>query len=157
MSTTALLTKVEEMKNIIAGIRTIRLQKNIAQKEPLELQIVADKPLGEQVEAVIGKLCNLSAIRLVREKAAGAASFLSGTTEFAVPLASFINVEEEIKKLEADLKYQEGFLAGVMKKLSNERFVQNAKAEIVALEQKKKADAEQRIRTIKASLEALTK
>ena len=91
------------------------------------------------------------------EKAAGSASFLCGTTEFAVPLASFINADEEIKKLEADLQYQEGFLAGVMKKLSNERFVQNAKPEIVALEQKKKADAEQRIRTIKASLEALKK
>ena len=153
----ALLGKVEEMKNIIAGVRTVRLQKNIAQKEPLELQVVANQSLGEDVESVIAKLCNLSAIKLVREKAAGAASFLSGTTEFAVPLDSFINVEEEITKLKADLQYQEGFLAGVMKKLSNERFVQNAKAEIVALEQKKKADAEQRIRAIKASLEALMK
>jgi len=153
----ALLAKVEEMKNIIAGVRTIRLQKNIAQKEQLELQIVAGESVGEEFEAVIAKLCNLSAIHCVCEKAAGAASFLCGTTEFAVPLASFINVDEEIKKLEADLQYQEGFLAGVMKKLGNERFVQNAKPEIVALEQKKKADAEQRIRTIKASLEALKK
>ena len=110
-----------------------------------------------QSEAVISKLCNLSAIRLVREKTAGAAAFLSGTTEFAVPLNAFINVDEELKKLEADLKYQEGFLAGVMKKLGNERFVQNAKPEIVALEEKKKADAEQRIHAIKASIDALKK
>jgi len=153
----SILDKVEEMKDIIAGIRTIRLQKNIAQKEPLELLVMSDQPLDEREEAVIKKLCNLSAITLVKEKPAGSASFLSGTTEYAVPLASFINVDEEREKLEADLKYQEGFLAGVMKKLGNERFVQNAKAEIVALEQKKKADAEQRIRAIKASLEALKK
>ena len=107
--------------------------------------------------AVIAKLGNRSGIHCVCEKAAGAASFLCGTTEYAVPLASFIDTEEEIKKLKADLQYQEGFLAGVMKKLSNERFVQNAKPEIVALEQKKKADAEQRIRAIQASLSALEK
>ena len=153
----SLLNLVEEMKEIIAGVRTIRLQKNIAQKEQLELQVVSARHLPEQVEAVIIKLCNLSALHYVDAKDAGAASFLCGTTEYAVPLNAFINVEEEIQKLEADLKYQEGFLAGVMKKLSNERFVQNAKPEIVALEQKKKADAEQRIRTIQASLDALRK
>ena len=153
----ALLSCVEQMKNVIAGVRTIRLQKNIAPKEPLELQIVGSKTLGNEQDAVIAKLCNLSAIHCVCEKANDAVSFLCGTTEFAVPLANFINVDEEISKLEADLRYQEGFLAVVMKKLGNERFVQNAKPEIVALEQKKKADAEQRIKAIKASLESLRK
>ena len=156
----SLLAEVEEMKQVIAGIRTIRLQKNIAQKEALELQVVLKDTIALQEAAIaetVQKLCNLSTIGFVQEKTEGAAAFIVGTTEYAVPLGSFINVEEEIKKLEADLKYQQGFLMGVMKKLSNERFVQNAKPEIVALEQKKKADAEARIAAIEASLAALKK
>ena len=155
-----LLAQVEEMKQVIAGIRTIRLQKNIAQKEALELQVIAKETVALSDEAVcetVKKLCNLSKVDFLSEKAEGAGAFIVGTTEYAVPLGSFINVEEEIKKLEADLKYQQGFLMGVMKKLSNERFVQNAKPEIVALEQKKKADAEARIAAIEASLAALKK
>lgn len=151
-----LLTMIENAKEVIAGVRNIRAQKNIAQKEQLELQIVSEETDGA-MDSLIMKLANLSLISRVREKAAGAAAFLQGTTEFAVPLEKFLNVEEELQKLMADLKHQEGFLKGVMAKLGNERFMQNAKAEIVALEQKKKADAESRIQTIKESIAALKK
>ena len=152
-----LLARIEEVKSIIAGVRNIRAQKNISPKELLDLQIVSKEDMGDALTAVLVKLANLKSIQLVAEKAAGAAAFLSGATEFAVPLSHLLNVEEELKKLQADLQHQEGFLRGVMAKLGNERFVQNAKAEIVALEQKKKADAEARIAAIKASLEALKK
>ena len=103
---------------------------------------------------MVGKLANCEIV-IGAEKEAGSACFIVGTTEYSVPLDKFINVDEELKKLEADLAHQEGFLRGVMAKLSNERFVQNAKPEIVELERKKKADAEQRIETLKAAIAAL--
>ena len=107
------------------------------------------------VEPVIAKLANLSAINKVAEKDATAISFLVGTDEFAVPLGNNINVEEEVKKLEADLKYNEGFLASVLKKLSNEKFVNNAPAKVIEMERKKQSDAEAKIATLKESIAAL--
>ena len=147
----------EEAKEIIGGIRAIRLQKNIAQKEALSLEIVGENPAATTFKDVIAKLCNLSSISTVGTKAEGAASFMVGTTEFAVPLGSLINVEEELKKLEADLKYQEGFLQSVLKKLGNEKFVSKAPANVIEMERKKQADAETKIAALKESIAALSK
>lgn len=146
----------EVVKEVIGGIRTIRLQKNIAQKEALSLEVVGESPIAT-FNAVITKLCNLSAITTVAAKAEGAASFMVGTTEYAVPLGNLIDAEEELKKLEADLKYQEGFLQSVMKKLSNEKFVSKAPANVIEMERKKQADAETKIAALKESIAALRK
>jgi valine--tRNA ligase len=129
------------------------LQKNIPNKEALELQQVATAEVP--VLPIVMKLANLSAVNNVTEKDATAASFLVGTTEYAVPLGNNINVEEELKKLEADLKYNEGFLQSVLKKLSNEKFVNNAPAKVIEMERKKQADAEAKIATLKESIAAL--
>ena len=153
----ALIAQVETLKAIIAGIRTVRLQRNIPQKEALALQAVRPTPLSEGEAAVITKLCNLSAIAYVQQKEEGSVAFIADATEYAIQLGAHINVEEELQKLQADLAYQEGFLQNVMKKLGNERFVQNAKPEIVALERKKQSDAESRIATLKESIAALQK
>ena len=146
----------ETVKEVIGGIRTIRLQKNIAQKETLELQVVGENPVAT-FNAVIAKLCNLTAVSAVGNKAEGSASFMVGTTEYAVPLGNLINVEEELKKLEADLAYNEGFLQSVMKKLSNEKFVSKAPAAVIEMERKKQADAESKIAALKESIAALKK
>ena len=146
----------EAVKEVIGGIRTIRLQKNIAQKEALSLQVVGESPVAA-FNAVIGKLCNLTAIESVETKTEGSASFMVGTTEYAVPLGNLINVEEELKKLEADLKYNEGFLQSVLKKLSNEKFVSKAPANVIEMERKKQADAESKIASLKESIAALKK
>ncbi|MBQ4525424.1 MAG: class I tRNA ligase family protein, partial [Bacteroidaceae bacterium] len=146
----------ETVKEVIGGIRTIRLQKNIAQKETLELQVVGENPVAA-FNSVIAKLCNLTAVSAVENKAEGSASFMVGTTEYAVPLGSLINVEEELKKLEAELKYNEGFLQSVLKKLSNEKFVSKAPAAVIEMERKKQADAESKIAALKESIAALKK
>ena len=146
----------EAVKEVIGGIRTIRLQKNIAQKEALSLQIVGESPVAA-FNSVIAKLCNLTSIESVEAKAEGSASFMVGTTEYAVPLGNLINVEEELKKLEADLKYNEGFLQSVLKKLSNEKFVSKAPANVIEMERKKQADAESKIASLKESIAALKK
>ena len=146
----------EAVKEVIGGIRTIRLQKNIAQKEALSLQVVGESPVAA-FNSVIAKLCNLTAIGSVEAKAEGSASFMVGTTEYAVPLGNLINVEEELKKLEADLKYNEGFLQSVLKKLSNEKFVSKAPANVIEMERKKQADAESKIASLKESIAALKK
>lgn len=151
-----IINDFETVKEVISGIRTIRLQKNIAQKEALELQVVGSNPVAAFVP-VIEKLCNLSAISIVENKAEGLASFMVGTTEYAVPLGNLINVEEELKKLEADLKYQEGFLQSVLKKLSNEKFVSKAPANVIEMERKKQADTESKIASLKESIAALKK
>ena len=145
-----ILEKVEELKEVVSGIRNIRASKNIPPKE--QLTVISPKPL----DALVNKLANCD-IQISADKPANAATFIVGTTEYAVPLDAFINVDEELAKLEADLQHQEGFLRGVMAKLSNERFVANAKPEIVELERKKKADAEQRIAALKANIAALKK
>ena len=151
-----IIARFEAVKEVIGGIRTIRLQKNIAQKEALPLEVIGENPV-EAFNAVIAKLCNLSAIQTVATKADGAAAFMVGTTEYAVPLGNLINVEEELKKLEADLKYQEGFLQSVLKKLSNEKFVSKAPANVIEMERKKQADAETKIAALKESIAALKK
>ena len=151
-----IIARFEAVKEVIGGIRTIRLQKNIAQKEALSLEVIGENPV-EAFNAVIAKLCNLSAIQTVATKADGAAAFMVGTTEYAVPLGNLINVEEELKKLEADLKYQEGFLQSVLKKLSNEKFVSKAPASVIEMERKKQADAETKIAALKESIAALKK
>ena len=150
----ALITRFEAVKEVISGIRTIRLQKNIAQKEALTLEVIGENPVAE-FTSVIAKLCNLSEIKQVATKSDGAAAFMVGTTEYAVPLGNLINVEEELKKLEADLKYQEGFLQSVLKKLSNEKFVSKAPANVIEMERKKQADAETKIAALKESIAAL--
>ena len=149
-----LIAQFEAVKEVISGIRTIRLQKNIAQKEALVLEVTGENPVAG-FGSVIAKLCNLSEIKQVETKSEGAAAFMVGTTEYAVPLGNLINVEEELKKLEADLKYQEGFLQSVMKKLSNEKFVNKAPANVIEMERKKQADAETKIAALKESIAAL--
>ena len=143
-----ILEEVATLKEIIAGVRNARAQKNIPQKERLTLiSPVALNPL-------VDKLANVE-VAMHGDSSANASKFIVGTTEFAIPMDQFINVDEELQKLEADLQHQQGFLRGVMAKLSNERFVQNAKPEIVALEQKKKSDAEARIAAIEEAIRAL--
>ena len=152
----ALLQQFEAVKEVISNIRAIRLQKNIAQKETLELQAVGCNPI-EAFNAVLVKMCNLSAISVVEAKADGAAAFMVGTTEYAVPLGNLIDVEAEIARMEAELKHKEGFLQGVLKKLSNEKFVAHAPANVIELERKKQADAESIIKSLKESIAALKK
>ncbi len=149
-----LIADFETTKQIIAGVRTIRLQKNIPNKDELLLQVIGNH--DNRFDAAIVKMANLSSIESVSEKAGGAMGFLVGTTEFAVPMSDKIDVEAELKKLETELVYEEGFLQSVLKKLSNERFVQNAKPEIVENERKKQADAENRIAMLKENIKALS-
>ena len=151
----AFLQAFEAVKEIVGGVRTIRLQKNIPNKDALDLQVLGAH--NEAFNAVIVKMCNLSAIQSVAEKTAGAVSFLVGTTEYAVPLGNRINVEEELAKLRDELTYQQGFLASVMKKLGNENFVSKAPAKVIEMERKKQADAESKIKSIEESIAALTK
>ena len=174
-----LIADVETAKSIISGVRTIRLQKNIAQKELLTLEVVETHPNpslyggasenslpieGEMSEgqrgsvacdSIILKMGNLEAINVVEAKSDGTSSFMVGTTEYAVPLGSLIDVEAEVAKLQAELTYLEGFLNSVMKKLSNERFVSNAPEAVVAAERKKQADAESKIAAIKETIAKL--
>ena len=151
---TTLLTEFEVVKEVVSNIRTIRLQKNIAQKESLQLQVVGSNPV-EAYKPILEKMCNLSEVSVVASKAEGAAAFMVGTTEYAVPLGNLIDVEAEIARMETELKHKEGFLAGVLKKLSNEKFVNNAPAAVIELERKKQADAESIIRSLKESIAAL--
>ena len=150
-----LISNVEYAKEIIAGIRAVRLQKNIPNKEHLNLQVIGGHNI--EMNAIIIKLGNLESIQPVTEKAPGSISFLVGTTEFAIPMGSLINVKEEIEKMEADILYYQGFLASVAKKLSNERFVANAKPEVVDAERKKQADAESKIASLKEGIASLMK
>ena len=149
-----LIADVENAKSIISGVRTIRLQKNIAQKETLALEVVGAHSVAAY-NAIIEKMGNLEAINVVEAKSDGTSSFMVGTTEYAVPLGSLIDVEAEVAKLQAELTYLEGFLNSVMKKLSNERFVSNAPEAVVAAERKKQADAESKIAAIKETLAKL--
>ena len=148
-----LIAGMDQAKEIIAGIRTVRLQKNVPLKEALELQVVGG--LVSEYTSIIAKLGNLSSITPIQEKTPGSVTFLVGTTEFAIPMATLINPEEEIKKMEAEVIYYEGFIGSVMKKLGNEKFVANAKPEIVSAERKKLADAESKIVSLKESIAAL--
>ena len=146
----------ELVKQIVSGVRMVRSQKNIAPKEPLVLQAVGKNDY-EAFNAAISKMANVSAISVVTEKDATASTFMVATDEFAVPVGDMIDVEAEIAKMETQLAHLEGFLAGVMKKLSNERFVQNAPEAVVALERKKQSDSEEKIAALKESIAALRK
>ena len=150
-----LIADIETVKSIISGVRTIRLQKNIAQKEALSLEVVGNHAVATY-NAIIEKMANLEAINVVEAKSEGTSSFMVGTTEYAVPLGSLIDVEAEVAKLQAELTYLEGFLNSVMKKLSNERFVSNAPEAVVAAERKKQADAESKIAAIKETIAKFT-
>ncbi len=151
-----LIAQIEYVKNVVAGVRAVRNSKNIAQKEVVDLQVVESNPV-EAFNSVIIKMANLSGIEVVAAKGDGTAAFLVGTTEYAVPLGNLIDMDAEIAKQEAELKHLEGFLAGVMKKLGNERFVANAPEQVVALERKKQSDAETKIAALKESLAKLKK
>ena len=150
-----IISAFDNLKEVIAGIRTVRKQKQIAQKEPLALNIKGNH--DSALDSVLTKMGNLSEIVMVEEKNPTASAFIVGATEYSIPLESKINVEEELEKLNKDLKHYEGFLAGVEKKLSNERFVSNAPEAVVAMERKKQSDAKEKIEAIKASIAALTK
>ena len=152
----AIIAGIEIVKNIVAGVRTVRNQKNIAPKEVLSLKAVGSNA-NAKYDSVVIKMANLDGIEVVADKSADASAFMVGTSEYAVPLGNLIDVAAEIEKQEAQLKHLEGFLVGVRKKLSNERFVQNAKPEVVALERKKEQDSLEKIAALKASLEELRK
>ena len=151
---TKLISDFEQVKQIVSGVRMVRSQKNIAPKETLELQAVNANNYTSFTSA-IQKMANVSTINVVTEKDATASAFMVGTDEFAVPLGNMIDIDAEIEKQETQLKHLEGFLAGVMKKLSNERFVQNAPEQVVALERKKQSDSEEKIAALKESIAAL--
>ncbi len=151
-----LAADIEAVKQIIAGVRTVRNQKNIAQKEQLSLQVVGKNDF-ESYNDVTLKMANLDKIEVIAEKSADASSFMVGTDEFAVPLGDLIDVAAEIEKAEAQLKHLEGFLMGVRKKLSNENFVAHAPEKVVALERKKESDSVEKIAALKATIEELKK
>lgn len=151
-----LAADIEAVKQIIAGVRTVRNQKNIAQKEQLSLQVVGKNDF-EPYNDVTLKMANLDKIEVIAEKSADASSFMVGTDEFAVPLGDLIDVAAEIEKAEAQLKHLEGFLMGVRKKLSNENFVAHAPEKVVALERKKESDSVEKIAALKATIEELKK
>ena len=148
-----IIADFETLKETVAGIRTIRKQKQIPQKEALELDVKG--PRNADMDSVLTKMGNLTAIVEVEEKKPTASAFIVGATEYSVPLEGKINVEEELAKLNKDLEYYTKFLAGVEKKLANERFVANAPEAVVAVERKKKADAEEKLAAIRAALAAL--
>ena len=150
---TNLLNDFEETKEIISNIRTIRLQRNIPNKDSLGLQVVGE--YSSDYNPVIIKMSNLTGIDYVTEKAAGSVSFLVKTNEFAVPLEDNIDKEEELAKLQEDLVYQQGFLNAVVKKLSNESFVAKAPEKVIEMERKKQVDAESKIKSLQESIAAL--
>ena len=151
-----LIAHIENVKNIVSGVRTVRNQKNIAPKEALTLEVTGENPEAA-FDCVTMKMANLGGISSVAQKCGNTAAFMVGTTEYAVPIGNLIDVKAEIAKQEAELKHLEGFLAGVMKKLSNERFVANAPEAVVAMERKKQSDAESKIAALKESLAQLKK
>ena len=150
-----IINRFETTKLVVAGIRTIRLQKGISNKEQLTLQIIGAHDHSN--DCILTKMTNLATIETIEEKDPAAASFRVHATEYAIPMSNAIDVEAELKKLEAELKYAQGFLKTVMGKLGNERFVQNAPEAVVAMERKKKADAEEKINSLEESIAALKK
>ena len=158
-----LLEQVEQAKQVISGVRAVRQSKNISPREPLELEVVVSGDEDYRVTrcpalgAVIRKLAGLSDIRYVQQKGDGSSAFLIGTDEYAVPLGNLIDAEAEIEKAETEIKRLQGFLAGIEKKLSNERFVQNAPAQVVELERKKQADAQSKIAALEETISKLKK
>jgi len=155
-SDAAILSHIAVVKEIVAGVRAIRNAKNISPRETLELQVVWSNPVSAY-DCIVTKMAGVRGVSVVETKCDGTSTFMVGTTEYAVPLGGLVDTEAEIAKAEAELKHLRGFLAGVMKKLSNERFVSNAPAAVVELERKKQTDAEQKISTLEDTLAALKK
>jgi valyl-tRNA synthetase len=159
----ALLPLFEEVKQIVSGVRGVRQTKNIGQREPLTLEVVVSGDddnvvtKNEALGAIIVKMAGLEEVKYVAQKSEGTSSFLIGTREFAIPLGNLIDAEAEIAKAEAELKHLEGFIIGIQKKLSNERFVANAPEQVVALERKKLSDSQEKIATLKETIAALKK
>ncbi len=149
-----LLTDVEIMKQIVAGVRNVRSKKNIAKKEQLEVEVIGQSGV-DYLNDMVAKMANLTKVKKVESKSAGTSAFLVGTTEFAVLLGDLIDKDAEIAKIQAEIKHLEGFLVGVSKKLSNEKFVNNAPAQVVELERKKLSDATTKIAALKENLSAL--
>ena len=152
-----LIARFDLAKQIVSGVRAIRQSKNIAQREPLTLEVVADGECNTSLNDIIQKMAGLSEIRYVEKKSSGSQAFLVGTQEYAVPLGNLVDAEAEIQKAEAEIKRLQGFMMGIQKKLQNERFVQNAPEQVVALERKKVADAESKIAALQETLKALQK
>ena len=150
-----LLEQVELLKETVTAVRNVRKQRNLPAKEPLELRVIADENYHPELGALLRKTANLTDVETVAEKPADAASFIVKTTQYFVPLDGKIDVEEELKKLQHDLAYYEGFLASVRKKLGNERFVQNAPAQVVENERAKQNDAEAKIKALKERIATL--
>ena len=154
----AIIEKFEQTKQVISKIRSIRKEKNIKNTEPLKLfaRIIKEN-YDNTFDDIIKKLANIQEITLIQDKIDNAISFVIKNVEYFLPLEGLVNVEEELQKLEKELKHLEGFLASVMKKLSNEKFVQNAPAQVVERERKKKADAEAKIKALREQIERLKK
>ena len=153
---TSLAEAIEQVKQVVSGVRMVRSQRNIAPKNALDLQVIGQDPY-EAYSDVIKKMANVENIVVLNEKTPDASAFMVGTQEFAVPLGSLIDVKAELEKAQTQLQHLEGFLAGVMKKLSNERFVQNAPEAVVAMERKKQSDAEEKIAALKETIAELGK
>ena len=151
-----LLAAMAQAASVVTNVRAVRNSKNISPREVLHLQVVGTNPIAA-MDAIVCKMAGVDAVEVLAAKSEGASAFMVGTTEYAVPLGDLIDVEAEIAKAEAELKHLEGFLAGVEKKLSNERFVANAPAAVVELERKKQSDAQSKIATLRETLAALRK
>ena len=151
-----LLAAMAQAASVVTNVRAVRNSKNISPREVLHLQVVGANSIAD-MDAIVCKMAGVDAVEVVAAKSEGASAFMVGTTEYAVPLGDLIDVEAEIAKAEAELKHLEGFLAGVEKKLSNERFVANAPAAVVELERKKQSDAQSKIATLRETLAALRK
>ena len=151
------LVRFNHTQRVIEAVRRIRSEKNIAPKEQLQLLVLKQDGADEAMDSIITKLCNLSEIQYIAEKVSGTYSFIENNIEYLVPVAQNINVEEELAKLNADLAYMEKFLKSVMGKLSNEKFVNNAPEQVVAVERKKKSDAEEKIKILKEQIANLGK
>ena len=152
-----LLERFDQVKEVISALRNIRKEHNLPNKDTLELCVLTDSNFHPEFNPILIKMGNLSAIRTVNAKCSDAATFMVKTTEYFVPLNDKIDTEEELKKLKADLTYMEGFLASVLKKLSNERFVQNAPAKVVETERAKQNDAEAKIKALQERIAQLSK
>ena len=150
-----LLARFELAKEVISHLRNLRKQKNLPNKEQLSLKVVADVNYPSEYEPVIMKMANLSSIERIGERDASSEAFIVKTTQYFVPLGGLMDVEVERKKLTDELNYLEGFLASVMKKLSNQRFVESAPEKVVANERAKKTDAEAKISAIRERLEQM--
>lgn len=152
----ALLEKFEQVKEVIVAVRNIRKQKNIAFKDALAMNyMVKEGNYDSSFDTVVAKMCNLSEISAANGEMAGAMSFIVKAVEYFIPLGDLVDVEEELKKMEEELKYTQGFLASVQKKMSNERFVNNAPAKVVEMEKKKMADAEAKIKVLEERIASM--